>query len=91
MVKDLSRARLASTWCAVLIVIGAFSVVGGAAVTISSESWLVTCLVPPAVMLSVARRPPHTVAEVLYAVNRSSKRGRDRERGARSGCLCWIG
>jgi hypothetical protein len=75
MLQDLSRARLAGAWCAAVLVIGAFSVAAGADATISSiELWLVTCLVPPAVMLIAWRgAPPRTVAEVLYAVNSSSK------------------
>ena len=75
MLQDLSRARLAGAWCAALLVIGAFSVAAGADVTISNlELWLVTCLVPPTVMLIAWRgAPPRTVAEVLYAVNSSSK------------------
>jgi len=77
MLQDLSRARLAGAWCAALLVIGAFSVAAGADATIRSiELWLVTCLVPPAVMLIAWRgAPPRTVAEVLYAVNSSSKEG----------------
>lgn len=75
MLQDLSRARLAGAWCAALLVIGAFSVAAGADVTISNlELWLVTCLVPPTVMLIAWRgAPPRTVADVLYAVNSSSK------------------
>jgi len=78
MLKELSRARLAGAWCATLIVIGALGVAGGAAITISSvELWLVTCLVPPAVMLLAwGGAPPRTVAEVLYAANRPSKDAR---------------
>ena len=78
MLKDLSRARLAGAWCAALIVIGAFSVAAGAPVTISAiELWLVTCLVPPMVMLIAWRgAPPRTVAEVLYAANSPTTEGR---------------
>jgi hypothetical protein len=72
MLNDLSRARLAGAWCTALIVIGSLSVAAGAAVTASAiELWLVTCLVPPTVMLMAWRgAPSRTIAEVLYAVNR---------------------
>ena len=78
MLKELSRARLAGAWCAALLVIGALSVVGGVSITVSSiELWLVTCLVPPSVMLLAwGGAPPRTVAEVLYAANRPSKEAR---------------
>ena len=65
MLNDISRARLAGAWCAAVIVIGACGVVAGAAITISNGEWaLVTCLLPPAVMLLVWRRAsPSTVKE----------------------------
>ncbi len=78
MLKDMSRARLVAAWCAAVIVLGACGVVAGAAITISNgELLLVTCLVPPAVMLLVWRgAPPLTVAELLHSVNRPSRHAR---------------
>jgi hypothetical protein len=72
MLKHMSRARLVGAWCAAVVVIGAASVVAGAAMTIGNGGLLLaTCLVPPAVMLLVWRgAPPATVAEVLYSVDR---------------------
>ena len=72
MLKDISRTRVAGAWCAAVTVIGACSVVAGAALTIgTAELFLATCLVPPAVMLLIWRgAPPATVAEVLYTANR---------------------
>jgi hypothetical protein len=62
-------------WVAAVIVVGACSVFWGIALTASNgELWLAAGLVPPAVMLLVWRGPPPvTVAELLYAVNKSSK------------------
>jgi hypothetical protein len=78
MLKNISRARLLGVWCAAVIVLGAWSVGAGAALTLSNgELWLLTCLVPPAVMLLVWRgAPPRTVAELLHAVNSGSKETR---------------
>ena len=72
MLKDLSRARLAGAWCAVLVAIGSLGVAAGAPVSTSNVGlWLVACLVPPSVMLVAWRgAPPLTIAEVLYAANR---------------------
>ncbi len=72
MLKDLSRARLAGAWCAVLVAIGSLGVAAGAPVSTSNFGlWLVACLVPPSVMLVAWRgAPPLTIAEVLYAANR---------------------
>ena len=78
MLKDISRARVAGMWVAAVIVMAAFSVTWGMALTVNSGAvWLVACLVPPAVMLLVWRgAPPVTVAELLYSVNRSSRETR---------------
>ena len=78
MLKDISRARVAGMWVAAVIVMAAFSVAWGIALTVNSGAvWLVACLVPPAVMLLVWRgAPPVTVAELLYSVNRSSEKTR---------------
>ena len=78
MLTNFSRARLVGTWFAAVVAIGALAVVLGAPLTISNgELFVFTCLVPPSVMLLVWRgAPPATVAEVLYAVNRSSKDAR---------------
>jgi hypothetical protein len=74
MLKDMTRPRWALAWCAAVIVFGACRVVAGAALTLSNgELLLVTCLVPPAVMLLVWRDAPITVAELLYDVNRPSE------------------
>ena len=72
MLKDLSRARLAGAWCALLAVIGSLGVAAGAPVNTSNFGlWLVACLVPPSVMLVAWRGgPPLTIAEVLYVANR---------------------
>ena len=72
MFKDLSRARLAGTWCAVLVAIGSLGAATGAPVSPSNFGWwLVACLVPPSVMLVAWRgAPPLAIAEVLYAANR---------------------
>jgi hypothetical protein len=78
MLNNISRARLVGSWLAAIVVLFAFSVVGGAAMTIGAgELWLVACLMPPAVMLLVwPAAPPVTVAELLYAVNKPLKAGR---------------
>ena len=78
MLKDISRTRLAGAWCAGIVVLGVIGIIGGANITAGNgELWLVACLVPPAVMLLVWRgAPPATVAELLYAVDRSSKDAR---------------
>lgn len=78
MLKSVSRGRLVRSWCAAVIVLGAFSVAGGGPITTNAgELWLVACLVPPAVMLLVWRgAPPATVAELLYSVSLPSKEGR---------------
>jgi hypothetical protein len=78
MLKGLSRTRLVGAWCAAVIVIGAVSVVAGAAVSLSNvELLLVAGLLPPTVMLLVWRGdPPVTVAELLHSVNRPSKETR---------------
>ena len=72
MLKDLSRARLAGAWCAVLVVIGSLGVAAGAPVSTGNFGlWLAACLVPPSVMLVAWRgAPPLTIAEVMYAANR---------------------
>jgi hypothetical protein len=78
MWKDVSRGRLIGAWCAAVIVLGAYGVVAGAALTINNgELWLLTCVVPPAVLLLVWRGgSPVTVAEPRYSVTRPSKEGR---------------
>ena len=78
MFKDISRLRLAGTWIAATIVMGACSVLWGIALTINNgELWLVACLMPPVVMLLVWRgAPPMTVAELLYSVDRPLEKGR---------------
>jgi hypothetical protein len=72
MLKDLSRARLAVAWCAVLVVIGSLGVATGAPVSTGNFGlWLVACLAPPSVMLVAWRgAPPFIIAEVLHAANR---------------------
>jgi hypothetical protein len=75
MLKNFPRGRIAGAWCAAVMVLGAYGVVSGASLTVgNAELWLLTCLVPPAVMLLVWRgAPPQTVAELLRAVDRGSK------------------
>jgi hypothetical protein len=72
MLKDLSRARLAGAWCAVLAVIGSLGMAAGAPVSTSNFGlWLVVCLVPPSAMLVAWRgAPPLAMADVLNAANR---------------------
>ena len=77
MLSNISRARVIGVWFAAVVVIFAFSVVGGAQMTTSASAlWLVACLVPPAIMLLVWRPPTVTVAEVLYAVNNPANAGK---------------
>ncbi|MBZ5559428.1 MAG: hypothetical protein LAO77_19325 [Acidobacteriia bacterium] len=78
MLKNISRARIAGAWCAIVIVLGAYGVVSGAAMTVSAAAlWLLACVGPPAVMLFVWRgAPPPTVAEVLHTVDIGSKEAR---------------
>ena len=78
MLKNISRARIAGAWCAAVVVLGAYGIVSGASLTVSNaELWLLTCVVPPAVMLLVWRgAPPPTVAELLHTVNSGSKEAR---------------
>lgn len=78
MLKDMSRARLAGMWVAAVIMMAAFGVAWGMALTVNRGAlWLVACLVPPGVMLLVWRgAPPMTVAELLYSVNRSARETR---------------
>jgi hypothetical protein len=75
MLKDISRTRLAAIWVAAVIVMAAFSVVWGMALTLNSGAiWLVVCLAPPAVMLLVWRgAPPLTIAELIHSVDVPSK------------------
>jgi hypothetical protein len=75
MLTNVSRARLVGAWFAAVVVIGALGVVVGAPLTISNgELFVLTCLLPPSVMLLVWRgAPPARFGEVLYAVNHSSK------------------
>jgi hypothetical protein len=75
MLKDISRTRLAAIWVAAVIVMAAFSVVWGMALTLNSSAiWLVVCLAPPAVMLLVWRgAPPLTIAELIHSVDVPSK------------------
>jgi hypothetical protein len=79
MFSNVSRLRLVSAWCGLVLVIAAVSVVAGASLTVASASlWLVACVAPPVVMLLVwgGGPPPATVAELLHAVNRPSKDNR---------------
>lgn len=72
MLQDLSRARLAGAWCAVLAAIGSLGVAAGAPVSTSNLGlWLLACLVPPSVMLATSRDASSlTIAKVLYAATR---------------------
>jgi hypothetical protein len=77
MLNDISRSQLAGTWCAAIVLIAACGWVAGVALTIGRlELLLAIGVIPPAVMLLLWRgAPPVTVAEVLHAVNVSSKEG----------------
>ena len=78
MLKGRSRAQWVGAWCAAVIVMAAWCVLGGAAITINNrELWLAACMLPPAIMLLVWRgAPPVTIAELLYSVNRPKESGR---------------
>lgn len=78
MFKHISRGRVIGAWCSAVVLIGACSVVAGAAVTLSNaELWLVACLMPPTVLLFVWRgAPPATVAELLHSVDAPSDESR---------------
>jgi hypothetical protein len=77
MLKNISRLGLTVSWCAVIVVLFAVSVVLGANVSAgASEMWLLVCFAPPVVMLFVWRAPTQTVAELLYAVNHPDRDGR---------------
>jgi hypothetical protein len=48
MFSNVSRLRLVSAWCGLVLVIAAISVVAGASLTVASASlWLVACVAPP--------------------------------------------
>ena len=68
---------MAGLWCAVVVMVAAVCVAGGAPTTSGAvELWLAACLVPPAVMLLVWRGAPAvTVAELLHDVNQPGKAG----------------
>lgn len=51
--NSISRVRLIYAWLATVVVVFAWSVAGGAAMTVTNQLWVVACLVPPAVMLLV--------------------------------------
>lgn len=78
MLSNITRAQMAGAWCLMVIVVGACSVIAGAAMTVGNGALLlVTCVVPPIVMLFVWRgAPPLTVAELLQSVNDASKKTR---------------
>ena len=78
MLKQVSRARLASAWCAAMAVMAACGVVAGVPLTAGVVELLMAAIVvPPAVMLLVWRSAPvPTVGEVLYAVEAAPKAGR---------------
>ena len=79
MLNNVSRRGLVGAWCALILVIAAFSVVAGVAITFANAGLLlVACVAPPVVMLLVwgGGAPPVTVAELLHSVNRPSKDNR---------------
>lgn len=77
MLKDISPARLAGAWCAMVIVAGGFGVVAGAPITVGNANLLlVTCLAPAAVMLLVWRGAAPIAIPEVSSVNRSPKAGR---------------
>jgi hypothetical protein len=73
MMNQDSKFALAGAWCAGVIVLGACAIVLGVDLTIANgEVWLIACLLPPTLMLLLARdhRP---VAPLLRLVNRPSR------------------
>lgn len=76
MLNNLSRRLLASSvWIAAVVAISASSVAAGARLS-TSALLLVICMLPIGVALIMGcGPPPHTVAELLYAVN-TEKEGR---------------
>jgi hypothetical protein len=74
MLKNVSRAQIAFSWFAAIVLLFSMSIVMGANVSISaSELWLLACFAPPTVMLFVWRPPTPTIAELLSAVNQPDK------------------
>ena len=71
MLRNISRGQCIGAWLALVLVIGACSIVAGVDITIGNgELLLVAGLVPPAIMLLVWRGPPPlTVAELLHSVD----------------------
>ena len=78
MLRNISRLQVVGTWCALVLVIAAISVVAGAPITLGNvELLLVAGLAPSVVLLLIWRgAPPATVAELLHSVNRPSKDSR---------------
>ena len=67
---NLSRKQWAIAWCAAVSAASAAALAFGLRVTIGNGVlFLLSCLLPPTVMLLVWRPPPSTVAQLLYDVN----------------------
>ena len=51
MLKRLSREQLLGLWVAAVIVMMAYAVIGGTAITVSNSAlWLIAAVVPPGIM-----------------------------------------
>ena len=71
---NLSRKQWAIAWCAAVSAASAAALAFGVRVSIDNGVlFLLSCLLPPAVMLLVWRPPPSTVAQLLYDVNARSR------------------
>jgi hypothetical protein len=76
MSSNLSHARSVAIWCMSMLMLGAWSVVSGAAITIpNGELLAAVCLVPPLFMLLVWRRTasPAALAAVAGATGSTAR------------------
>ena len=71
MFSTFNRRALVGGWLAALITVAAVGVFSGVTVTLGTSAlWLVTCLAPPVLLMTLWRDTPPTVAEVLNATER---------------------
>ena len=67
---NFSPQRLAVIWCAAILVVSAGAVMAGASITFGNGILaLVAGAVPAAIMLTIWRPAPPTVAQLLYDAN----------------------
>ena len=79
MLKRLSREQLLGLWVAAVIVMMAYAVIGGTAITVSNSAlWLIAAVVPPGIMFLLWHpAAPMTGGRLLDTADRmSSARGR---------------